>query len=161
MPRKPKEPTSLQRARKAHADRLREKGYKAATIWKSPEGQAALDKLSAASPDASTSDLVNAALISAAERLESGLVPIQRLDVDAEHRLAGPEKPSEPDYRAIRADVRAKFPKTLAKLHEAEKAERSSAKPSAAKVDGATPQKPKIDTSGVTVHPSLQKGKTK
>lgn len=76
MTRKTKEPTSLQRARKAHADRMKAQGCKPKNFWLTPEGQAALVKLGLRYPADNESALINAALGLAAEAIEESAADV-------------------------------------------------------------------------------------
>jgi hypothetical protein len=132
MTRKPKEPTSLQRARKAHADRLKAQGYKPKTFWLSPEALAALERLKgepnfALNGKPNEGAAINAVLIEAAGRLNAPPAPptwAERLGPDLltpkspPQGLKGddatPQKPKTPDktVKAVReAPVQTVGPK--------------------------------------------------
>jgi hypothetical protein len=128
---KTKEPTSLQRARKAHADRMKAAGFKPKTFWISPVAAQALERLKgepnfALDGKPNEGAAINAALISAAERL-------------------APERPAKPSETAEGRRASSKPPKT------AEKPPKASGE-----AVSQTVGRKKLDLSGVEVHPSLR-----
>lgn len=113
--------------RKASADyhaKLKDEGHKKVTVFLSPEALAALDKLAVG--ETSRAQAINAALISAAERL-------------------APERPAKPSEIAEGRRASSKPPKTPEKLPKG-----------SGEAVSQTVGRPKLDLSGVEVHPSLR-----
>lgn len=88
-------------AHEAWAKRLVEGGGKRIAITFSAEGLAALDKLTEGD-NRKRSEALMRLLVEAAN---PPMVPIQVLDVDAEHRLPGPVKPSGRKLMASKLDT--------------------------------------------------------